>query len=110
MARLYCEARDYELALSRGRRERRTARTVRAIWIAVLSVAALTAAPMVGTAAASAAHTITPATAYYGETDEGYGATLAAAELNAKQNIQSDFGRCILPFNYYAYGQFTDGS
>jgi hypothetical protein len=83
---------------------------MRAILIAVLSVAALTAAPLAGTAAASAPANGFPPPMWHGETDEGYGATLAAAELNAKQNIQSDFGLCRVPFNFYAYGQFTDGS
>ena len=85
---------------------------MRAFWITVLSVAALTAAPLAGTAAASvsAVHTIKPAIVYHGETDEGFGATLAAAEQNAAQNIRSDYGPCIQPFRYYADGQFTDGS
>jgi hypothetical protein len=86
---------------------------MRAIWMTVLSVAVLTAVPLAGTAvaSASAAHTIkTPITRYYAETDEGYGATLTLAEQNAKQTLQSDFGGCILPFTFYAYGQFTDGS
>jgi hypothetical protein len=89
---------------------------MRALWITVLSVAALTAAPLAGTvaASASAAHTIKPATLHReideGYRDEGYGATLAAAKLNALQTLRSDFGPCYMPFDYYAYGQFTDGS
>jgi hypothetical protein len=85
---------------------------MRAIWITVLSVAVLTAVPLAGpaVASASAAHTNQLPTRYYAETDEGYGATLTLAEQNAKQTLQSDFGGCIVPFNFYAYGQFTDGS
>jgi hypothetical protein len=42
-------------------------------------------------------------------TDEGYGATLAAAELDAKQQLRADYYGCQTPF-ITSYGQFADGS
>jgi hypothetical protein len=83
---------------------------VRASKITVLAVAALIATPLAGAAAApaSAAHTVTPA--LFVATDEGFGATLAAAEQNARIQLIADYGPCYPPYDYYSDGQLSSGT
>ena len=68
--------------------------------IVAIGVAALIAVLLTG---------VTGAYASFGATDEGYGATLAAAEHNAKLTIQGDYGPCT-DLDIYAYGQGADGT
>jgi|SRR5450432_208112 hypothetical protein len=42
--------------------------------------------------------------------DEGEGATLAAAQYAATNNLISDYYGCKRPFTYTRDGQFTDGT
>jgi hypothetical protein len=52
---------------------------------------------------------VTDAYAWFAAKDSGYGATLAAAEQNARITIIGDYGPCK-DFDYYAYGQLASGT
>jgi hypothetical protein len=67
----------------------------------VAAAAPASAAPV------TAAHKISPA--WFAARDDGYGATLAAAEQNAKATINGDYGPCK-NFYYYDSGQLANGT
>jgi|HubBroStandDraft_2_1064218.scaffolds.fasta_scaffold1534054_1 hypothetical protein len=73
---------------------------MRASRIVAIVVAALSAMLLTGVIVAHAS---------FGATDEGYGATLAAAEQNARITIQGDYGPCK-DLDIYADGQLADGT
>lgn len=75
-----------------------------------LAVAALIAAPLAAVPAASAstAHNVTPA--LFLARDHGTGPTLAIAEQNAQTQINGDYGPCHAPYDFYADGQYTNGT
>jgi len=73
---------------------------MKAARIVAIAVAALIAVPLVGSTAAYAE---------FAARDDGSGATLAAAEQNARITIMGDYGPCK-DFDYYAYGQLANGT
>ena len=75
--------------------------------ITVVAVVLMGVAASVGGMVTSASATVQPAK--FAARDEGFGATLALAEQNARETIQGDYGPCTNVI-VYADGQNSSGT